>query len=184
MANSKAAMDTIDGLEYCSILTAMTRNGTDFGIRLAGTGDEWYVTKAPEVDGLYFSGYSKEDASRDIGDSSISETRGVGGCAMAASPSIVQFVGGTPGDALSYTKEMYEITQGEDPNFKVPQLDFRGVPVGIDLRKVLRKGIQPIINTGIAHKEPGVGQIGAGIVRAPMMCFKQALQGFTEKYEE
>jgi hypothetical protein len=183
MANSKATMDSILEMEYCTLLTAMTRNGTDFGIRISATGDKWYVTEAPVVDGLYFSGYSKEDAARDMGDSSISETRGVGGFAMAASPSIVQFVGGTPSEAVNYTKEMYEVSQGKDPNLTIPLLDFQGVPTGIDLRKVLRKGIAPIINTGIAHKEPGIGQIGAGIVRAPMDCFKQALQQLSEELD-
>ncbi len=183
MANSKAAMDSIIGIEHCTITSAMSRNGTEFGIRISATGDEWYTAEAPEVDGLYFSGYSKSDAALDLGDSSISETRGVGGFAMAASPSIVQFVGGIPGDALNYTREMYEITQGDDPNLTIPQLDFRGVPVGIDLRKVLRKGVAPLINTGIAHREPGVGQIGAGVVRAPMECFRKALKAFSDKYE-
>jgi len=182
MASSKVAMDSIAGSEHCTIVTAMTRNGFEFGVQISATGSEWFTAPAPEVDGLYFPGYGRKDAALDMGDSSISETRGVGGFAMAASPTIVQFVGGTPGDALSYTRVMYEITQGEDPTFTIPQLDFRGVPVGIDMRKVLRKGVAPVINTGIAHKEPGVGQIGAGVVRAPMECFTKALKAFSEKY--
>ena len=181
MAACKASLDAAAGVKYSTIVTAMTRNGTDFGIRVSSLGDEWFTAPAPAVEGLFFSGYGPEDASLDMGDSSIAETRGLGGFAMAASPSIVQFVGGTPGDALNNTREMYEITEAKDPTFTIPQLDFQGVPVGIDVRKVLRKGIAPLINTGIAHKEPGVGQIGAGIVRAPMECFKKALQRFSEE---
>lgn len=181
MAACKASLDAAAGVKYSTIVTAMTRNGTDFGIRVSSLGDEWFTASAPAVKGLLFSGYRPEDASLDMGDSSIAETRGLGGFAMAASPSIVQFVGGTPSDALNNTREMYEITEAKDPIFTIPQLDFQGVPVGIDIRKVLRKGIAPLINTGIAHKEPGVGQIGAGIVRAPMECFKKALQRFSEQ---
>jgi len=181
MACSKAAMDVAAGIKHSTVVTAMTRNGTDFGIRVSALGDDWFTAPAPVVEGLYFPGYGREDASRDLGDSSISETRGVGGFAMAASPTIVQFVGGTPGEALGYTREMYEVTTGKDPVFTIPQLDFQGVPVGIDIRKVLRKGIAPVINTGIAHREPGVGQIGAGIVRAPMECFNKALRRFSEE---
>jgi hypothetical protein len=181
MAACKATMDAAGGVKNSTIVTAMTRNGTDFGIRISSLGDEWFTAPAPAVRGLFFSGYNQEDASLDMGDSSIAETRGLGGFAMAASPSIVQFVGGTPSDALNNTREMYEITESKDPTFTIPQLDFQGVPVGIDVRKVLRKGIAPLINTGIAHKDPGVGQIGAGIVRAPMECFKKALQRFIEE---
>ena len=179
MAACKASMDAAAGVKHSTIVTAMTRNGTDFGIRVSSLGDEWFTAPAPAVKGLLFSGYRLEDASLDMGDSSIAETRGLGGFAMAASPSIVQFVGGTPGDALNNTREMYEITEAKDPTFTIPQMNFQGVPVGIDIRKVLRKGIAPLINTGIAHKDPGVGQIGAGIVRAPMECFKKALQRFS-----
>ncbi len=179
MAACKASLDAAAGVKNSTIVTALTRNGTDFGIRVSCLGDEWFTAPAPAVEGLFFSGCGPEDASLDMGDSSIAETRGLGGFAMAASPSIVQFVGGTPSDALNNTREMYEITEAKDPIFTIPQLDFQGVPVGIDIRKVLRKGIAPLINTGIAHKEPGVGQIGAGIVRAPMECFKKALQRFS-----
>lgn len=182
MAACKLTMDSGANVEKSTIVTAMTRNGTDFGIRVSSLGGEWFVTEAPEVEGLYFPGYTRADAARDMGDSCITETRGLGGFSMAAAPSIVQFVGGASIDAVNYTKEMYEITVGRDPNFTIPQLDFQGIPLGIDLRKVIRKGVAPIINTGIAHREPGVGQIGAGTVRAPMECFVDALKRFSEKY--
>lgn len=182
MGASKSAMDAASGIEWSTVVTAMTRNGTDFGLRISGFEDEWFVTEAPRVDGLYFSEYSKDDAARDMGDSSISETAGIGGFAMASSPAITQFVGGTPADARRYTRKMYEVSVGKNPNFTIPALDFEGTPTGIDMLRVLDTDIDPIINTGIAHKEPGVGQIGAGITSAPRECFIDAANAFCDKY--
>ena len=180
MASCKAMMDTIDGIECCTIVTAMARNGTDFGIRVSGLTGRWFTAPAPKVDGLYFPGFSAKDANPDLGDSTITETRGIGGFAMATAPAIVQFVGGTPTDALNFTRKMREITIARDNVFKIPNLNFEGTPVGIDVRKVVETGIQPAINTGIAHKEPGIGQIGAGVVKAPIVCFKKALEAAAE----
>ena len=184
MAACKSATDAAADIPWSTVLTAMARNGTEFGIRVSGLGDEWFTTPAKVVDGLYFSDYSKQDASPDIGDSSIAETSGVGGFAMAGSPAITQFVGGHPQEALGYTKEMYEITVTENENYALPPLDFRGTPTGIDLTQVIETGIQPIINTGIAHNEPGVGQIGAGIGRAPRECFLAAIRAYSEAYSD
>ncbi|QBD82761.1 DUF1116 domain-containing protein [Ktedonosporobacter rubrisoli] len=174
MAACKAAALAAHDIELSSVVTTMARNGTDFGIRVSGLGERWYVAPAQKITGLYFSGYDEEDANPDIGDSTISETVGIGAFAMAAAPAIVKFVGGTPSDALQYTIEMYDITIAEESQYQLPTLDFRGSPVGIDIRQVVRQRILPIINTGIAHRFPGVGQIGAGIVHPPMECFVKA----------
>ncbi len=181
MAACKATMDSAHDIDNSTIVTAMTRNGTEFGIRVSALGDEWFTAPASTVEGLYFPGYTAEDANPDIGDSSITETRGLGGFAMAASPAIVRFVGGTPADAIGYTREMREITVTTDDNFTIPALGFEGIPMGIDLLKVLDTGILPIINTGIAHRKPGVGQIGAGVVRPPLECFKDALVSLSRR---
>ncbi|HLI87115.1 MAG TPA: DUF1116 domain-containing protein [Ktedonobacteraceae bacterium] len=175
MAACKAAALAAHGIAFSSVVTTMARNGTDFGIRVSGLGERWYVAPAQRIQGLYFSGFSEEDANPDIGDSTISETVGIGAFAMAASPAIVQFVGGTPADALRYTQEMYDITIAEDSQYQLPALNFRGTPVGIDVRQVVRQHLLPIINTGIAHRQPGIGQVGAGIVHPPMECFVAAL---------
>lgn len=175
MAASKAMLDAATGVAGSSLVTAMARNGVEFGIRLTGCGDRWFTTAAPVVDGLYFAGYSVADAAPDLGDSCITEIAGLGGFAMAAAPAIVQFVGGTPDDALASTNEMTHITLGRNAAFTLPPLDFVGTPAGIDARRVVDTGITPVINTGIAHREPGIGQIGAGITRAPMACFTQAV---------
>ncbi len=182
MAACKAMADAAHGVEGSTIVTVMARNGTDFGIRVSGLGDQWFTAPAQVPDGLYFPGFSSEDANADIGDSTITETAGIGGFAMAAAPAIVTFVSGTPQDAINATLEMYEITFAEHPHFTIPFLEFRGAPTGIDIRKVVELGITPRVNTGIAHKEPGVGQIGAGLVRPPMSIFEQALVAFAEKY--
>ena len=158
----------------------MCRNGTDFGIRISGLGDKWFTAPANTPVGLFFSGFTQEDANPDIGDSTITETVGIGGFAMAAAPAIVKFVGGTPKDAINFTLEMYEITATENQNFRVPSLDFRGTPTGIELIRVLETGIVPRINTGMAHKEPGIGQVGAGLVQAPMECFLKAAEYMAE----
>ncbi|MHA1448284.1 MAG: oxamate carbamoyltransferase subunit AllG family protein [Candidatus Hodarchaeales archaeon] len=177
MPASKATLDAARNIENSSIVVAMTRNGTDFGLQLSGTGDRWFTGKAPLPDALFFPGFTKDDANPDIGDSSITETNALGGFAIAASPAIVQFVGGSSLDAINYTLEMYEITAGENSVFQIPYLNFRGTPTGIDVIKVVEKGITPFIDTGVAHKDPGIGQVGAGVLSAPMEPFIKALFG-------
>jgi hypothetical protein len=184
MAACKAMTDAAHGVEGSTIVTTMARNGTDFGIRVSGLGEkQWFTAPAEVPVGLFFSGFSQADANPDIGDSAITETAGIGGFAMATAPAIVTFVGGTPKDAMNATLEMYEITFAESKYFTMPSLDFRGTPTGIDLRKVVELGITPRINTGIAHKNAGVGQVGAGLVRPPIAIFEQALVAFAEKYQ-
>jgi hypothetical protein len=180
MAACKAMTAAAHGVPGSSMVTAMARNGVEFGIRVSGTGSQWFTTPAPVVDGLFFPGYSAADAAPDLGDSAITETAGVGGFAMAASPAIVKFVGGTPQDAIDNTMAMTHITVGRNNAFTLPALNFAGSPAGIDIRKVVDTGIQPIINTGIAHREAGVGQIGAGITRAPLACFTQAVSALAK----
>ena len=160
----------------------MARNGTEFGIKLSGLPGRWFTGPAGVVDGLYLPGYKAEDAARDIGDSVITETSGIGGFAMAAAPAIVKFVGGSPKDAVDVTLRMYEICQTENDAYQIPVLDFRGTPTGIDVRKVVETGILPAINTGIAHKNPGVGMVGAGLVKPPENAFRDALVAFAGKY--
>ncbi len=183
MAACKAMTDAAHGVEGSTIVTTMARNGTDFGIRVSGLGEkQWFTAPAEIPIGLFFSGFTQDDANPDIGDSAITETAGIGGFAMATAPAIVTFVGGTPKDAINATLEMYEITFAESKSFTMPSLDFRGTPTGIDLRKVVELGITPRINTGIAHKNAGVGQVGAGLVRPPLKIFEDALIAFAEKY--
>jgi hypothetical protein len=158
----------------------MARNGTEFGVRLAGTGDRWFTGPAGAVDGLYLPGFGPEDANRDIGDSTITETIGIGGMAMAAAPAIVRFVGGTPEDAIAATLAMYDITWAESASYQLPTLGFRGTPLGIDCREVVHTGVLPTVNTGIAHKDPGVGQVGAGLVEPPMEAFVAATRALAE----
>lgn len=182
MPASKCVVDAARNIEGSTVITAMARNGTDFGVRISGLGDRWFTGPAGIVDGLYLPGFSAADAAPDIGDSVITETAGIGGFAMAAAPAIVKFVGGSPADAVAFTEKMYEITLAESDFYKIPALDFRGTPTAIDLRLVVEKGILPVINTGIAHKEPGVGMVGAGLVKPPENCFKDALAAFAERY--
>lgn len=182
MAACKGMADAGRNIEGSTIVTAMARNGTDIGIRVSGLGDQWFTAPCPQPRGLYFPGFTAEDGSPDIGDSTITETAGIGGFAMAAAPAIVTFVSGTPQDALDTTLEMYEITFTEHKYFTIPALGFRGTPTGLDIRKVVETGIEPRVNTGIAHKDAGVGQIGAGLVRPPMALFEKALVAYAEKY--
>ncbi|HEY4594774.1 MAG TPA: DUF1116 domain-containing protein [Thermoanaerobaculia bacterium] len=183
MAACKAMADAAHGVEGSTLVSTMARNGTDFGIRVSGLGDRWFTAPSQVPEGLYFPGFSSADANPDIGDSTITETVGIGAFAMAAAPAIVTFIGGTPRDALNASLEMYEITAAEHSHFTIPALGFRGTPVGIDLRKVVELGVTPRVNTGIAHKQAGVGQVGAGLVRPPMEIFEEALVAFAERYE-
>ncbi len=175
MASCKSALDAAHGIAGSSVVTAMSRNGVEFGIRLSGTGDAWFTSPVGVPDGLYFPGYGPEDANPDLGDSAITETFGIGGFAMAAAPAIVRFVGGSAEDALEFTRLMGRITLARNPAYALPSLAFAGTPTGIDARRVVDSGIAPVINTGIAHRQAGVGQIGAGIARAPLGCFAAGL---------
>ncbi len=175
MAACKSALDSAHGIDGSTVVTAMARNGVDFGIRLSGTGDAWFTTPVGVPDGLYFPGYGPDDANPDLGDSAITETFGIGGFAMAAAPAIVRFVGGSPSDALEFTRLMGRITLARNPSYALPPLGFIGTPTGIDARRVVDSGIAPVINTGIAHRRAGVGQIGAGIARAPLAAFASAI---------
>jgi hypothetical protein len=181
MAASKCSLAPAEGLKHCSLITIQARNGTDFGIQVSALPGRWFTAPAPMVDGLYLPGYTAEDAAPDIGDSVITETNGLGGFAMAAAPAIVQFVGGTAPMALDVTRRMYEITTAEHPQYKIPALDFRGTPTGIDLLKILDRNILPVVNTGIAHKQPGVGMVGAGLVKPPLECYQKALTAFANE---
>jgi hypothetical protein len=176
MAACKAMLDGAAGVPGSSMVTAMARNGVNFGIRLAGTGDAWFEAPANLVDGLYFPGYSIADAAADLGDSAITETAGLGGFAMAAAPAIVKFVGGTAVDATRHSVRMRAIALGAHPSFTLASLDFAPAAAGIDARKVVDRGILPVINSGIAHKDAGVGQIGAGVTTAPAACFTAAVK--------
>ena len=182
MAAGKATMDPVRGIEHSSVVTAMSRNGTNFGIQVSALGDQWFEAPSCLPQGLYFPGYSEKDACLDMGDSAICETFGIGGFAMAASPAVVRFVGaGSVREAENYSRKMQEITVGENDTYLIPNMDYIGTGTGIDIRKVLETGILPVINTGMAHKEPGIGQVGAGIARPPMECFEKALYAFAEK---
>mgnify|MGYP001428729969 FL=1 len=182
MAAAKASVEPAHGIEGSSYVTIMARNGTDFGIKVSGLGDEWFTAPAAVPKVLLFPGFKPEDVNPDIGDSAIMETLGVGAFALAAAPAIVQFIGGTPQDAVNYTLEMYEITVSENNMFNIPYLNFRGTPTGIDVLKVAETGISPVLDTGVAHRQPGVGQVGAGIVRTPIEAFVKAAENYVEKY--
>jgi hypothetical protein len=181
MAACKAMLDAAANVPGSSMVTVMARNGVNFGIRLSGTGDAWFQAKANPVQGLFFPGYGVDDAAADLGDSAITETAGVGGFAMASSPAIVKFVGGTPADAINHSRRMQSITIGNNPAFTLPALNFAPTAAGIDARKVADSNILPVINTGIAHKKAGVGQIGAGITTAPMPAFAEALRALAQR---
>jgi len=182
MAMGKAIMDPVRNIEGSSIVTAMSRNGTEFGINVSGTGDRWFTAPVEMPDGLYFPGFTEADANPDMGDSTIVETIGLGGFAMAAAPAVAGFVGaGTAAEAALTTHAMAEIAYTDNPEWTMPSLDYQGVPTGIDIRYVLETGVVPTINTGIAHREPGVGQVGAGVVKAPMACFKQAVRTLADQ---
>lgn len=183
MAACKCIADGLRDIPYCTVVTAMSRNGVEFGIRVSGLGPAWFTAPAPVPEGLYFPGYAPADANPDMGDSAIVETVGLGAFAMAAAPAVAGFVGlRTAQEAVDVTRRMGEITLGPSPHFKVPALDFAGTPTGIDIRRVVELETEPVINTGIAHRRAGVGQIGAGVARAPLECFHRALTAFAERY--
>jgi len=182
MACGKAIADPAMGIEYSTVVTAMCRNGTEFGLRVSGLGEEWFTAPAPRVDGLYLPGYTADVAGLDMGDSAITETVGWGAFTIGGAPGILSLVGGTPEEALAYSREMKKITVATHPTYRMPALGFAGTAIGIDIRKVVQTGITPIIDTAIAHKDPGYPKIGAGMVRAPLECFKKALIAFGRKY--
>jgi len=182
MAACKAAADAGHDVPGSSIVTAMSRNGAEFGIRVSGLGDAWFTGPAQMVEGLYFPGFSAADAAPDLGDSAITETAGLGAFTLVGSPAILQLIGGGAAQAREYTLQMYEITLEEHPVYRLPALDFRGSPVLIDFRRVVASGLLPIIDTSITHRKAGYGMIGAGLVNPPMECFAKALEAFAARY--
>ena len=183
MASGKAIADPARDIEYSTVVTAMCRNGTDFGLHVSALGNEWFTAPAPKVDGLYLPGYTADMAGLDMGDSAITETVGWGAFTIGGAPGILSLVGGTPEEALAYSREMRKITVSTHPTYRLPALGFAGTAIGIDIRKVVQTGIVPIIDTAIAHKDPGYPKIGAGLVRPPLECFKKALIAFGRKYD-
>ncbi|MDR7481911.1 MAG: DUF1116 domain-containing protein [Armatimonadota bacterium] len=184
MVAAKTLTLGIQHLPGCTLVSAMSRNGVEFGLRVSGLGDRWFTAPAPTPEGLYFSGYGAADANPDMGDSAIVETVGLGGFAMAAAPAVAGFLGlASVGEAAGITRAMGEITAGRSARFLIPSLEFEGTPLGIDVRAVVRLGVTPVINTGIAHRAPGIGQIGAGVVRAPLQVFEQALAALAAALE-
>jgi hypothetical protein len=182
MACGKAIADPAMGVEYSTVVTAMCRNGVEFGIRVSALGEQWFTAPAPVVNGLYLPGYTAEDAGLDMGDSAITETVGWGGFVLGGAPGILTLVGGSPEEALNYSREMRNITVAAHPTYRMPALGFIGAPIGIDVRKVVQTSITPIIDTAIAHRDASYPKIGAGLVRAPLDCFKKALVAFGRAY--
>ena len=183
MAAAKASVDPARGVEASSVVTAMARNGTEFGIQVSGLEGEWFTAPSPRVNGLLLPGWKENDAGLDMGDSAIVETVGWGGFTIGGAPGILSFTGGTAAEALAFSRDMRSITVGRSPDYLMPAFDFEGTAVGIDVRKVVQTGILPVIDTAIAHKEEGHGIIGGGIVRPPRECFEKALKRFAEKYK-
>lgn len=183
MAACNAITKAAHGIRFSTIVTVMARNGTTFGIKVSGLGDDWFTGEANMIKGMYFPGYSQEDANPDIGDSAITETAGIGAFALAGSPAILALIGGSAEDAIKYTYEMRKITNSLNDTFTLPIINFQGTATGIDIRKVMQTGITPVIDTAIAHKHEGGGYIGAGLVRAPVEPFKNALHAYGRKYK-
>lgn len=184
MPACKLALDAARDIEGSTMVVAMARNGTEFGVQTSGTGDEWFTGPAQVAEGLYLGDYGPEDANPDIGDSAITETAGIGGFAMATAPAIVRLVGGSVPDALATTRRMGEITLGQNERWSIPVLDFMGAPTGIDVSKVCRTSILPQINTGMAGAVAGVGQVGAGLVTPPAEIFPKALAALAQRARE
>lgn len=182
MAACKVAADSANGVPWSTLVTAIARNGVETGIRVSGLAGRWFTAPAPLIEGMYFPGFSAADANPDVGDSAITETCGLGAFALAAAPAMAKLVGGSAAEAMAFTREMREITLREHPAYQIPHLDFRGTPVGIDVRRVVETSIAPLMDTAIAHREPGRGMIGAGLVRAPHLCFLEALEAFASDY--
>ncbi len=182
MAAAKSIADAGRAIPYSTGVTAMARNGTEFGIQVSDLGDEWFVGPAPAIHGLFLPGFSEADAGLDMGDSAITETVGWGGFVLGGAPGILSFVGGTPDEALNYSRQMRQICIGQSGEYLIPALGFEGTAVGIDVRKVVKTGIAPVIDTAMAHREPGHPIIGAGLVRPPMECFEKAVRRFAAKH--
>jgi len=182
MAASKLMADRIRGLEYSTVVSAMARNGTEFGIRVASLGDQWFTAPSPRVEGRYLPGFKAADAGLDMGDSVMTEAAGFGANLIAGAPGILRVVGGNSTQAKEWSGQMRAIAAGNSTHYSMPALDGKPAPLGIDIREVVATGFAPIIDTSIAHREPGYGIIGNGMVRAPMECFEKALQAFEAKY--
>lgn len=184
MPSAKTSLDSVNNIKYSSVVSVMSRNGVNFGMKLSGLGhDKWFQGPAEPIEGLLFAGYTKDDCCADLGDSAITETYGIGWFAMAAAPAIVSFVGGTVKDAINFSNSMHTITAGESAMYNIPTLNFKPTALGINIMAVIETGIRPVINTGITHKEPGIGQVGAGITHPPMSVFEDIIIEFAKEFK-
>jgi hypothetical protein len=185
MAAVKATMDAAHGIPYSTIVTAMSRNGVDFMLRVGGLGDNWLVAPVVPMDeAVYYTGYSVADAAGDIGDSAIIETCGLGGMAIAAAPTMAAFVGGSLTYEIAVVQELQTITTAAHKKFSLPAMDSANTPLGIDVRRVVETGTVPFITTGVLHEtSPTMGQIGTGIARTPIVVFDQALVALARQWE-
>lgn len=179
MAAGRAVMRGAENIPHSTLITCMAANGVDWGIQVSGTGAQWFTAPVPPLQGMFFDGYSAADAGPVIGDSEIAETMGLGAMSAAAAPALARYMGGTVADAVKLTERMYGITVAEHPMFKIGAIEFRGAPLGIDVRLALEAGIEPVFNSGIAHRDAGVGQIGAGFGYVPMACCRAAAAAIT-----
>ncbi len=180
MAAGKATADAAHGIEGSSIVTAMSFSCRELSIRVSGLGDEWLRGPLPDVEAKLFEGFTKDDVVWMGGESSINETVGLGGFVQAAAFPLQAYQGGSAEEMIRMNLEMYEITVGEHPEFRIPYFSYRGAPTGIDIFKVVEKGITPVIDAGVAGKDGG--QIGAGVVRPPMGCFHAAADAYRRRY--
>ncbi len=209
MASAKAMTDWASNIDYSTIVVTMARNGVEFGIRVSGLGNEWFTAPAPRAFMRSFVplgtgvqpwardfglvSISKEEdkkiprwtldsAGLDMGDSAITETVGWGATTLANQLGFLPIVGCSLEQALELTHEVRQLSVSSSTNYAIPIFKFEGSPLGIDIRKVVETGVLPIIDTGIAHKEPGYPIVGSGLARPPMECFKKALERFGKKY--
>ncbi len=180
MAAAKATADAARNIERSSVVTAMVFNCKGFAIRVSGLGDTWFNGPYPSVQAKLFEGHNEDEITWMGGESIITETIGLGGFAQAGAPALQNYQGGSYEPMIARNKELYQIVVGENPSLLIPAFGFRGTPTGIDIFKVLETKVLPTMDIGIAGRDGG--QIGAGIVRAPIACFEAAAEAYNKRY--
>ena len=180
MAGIMGVLKSAKNIPMSTIMIAMGGNGTEFGLQFCGTGNQWFTVKAPKILGQFLNPtWTEEEMCGYLGDSCVTEIYGLGGLSAISGPAFVRLTGGSFADAKKRTEDARAICLGEHKFAPVPWDDYRGFPVGVDMRKVVATTILPTSHGGSTRLVGGQG--GAGSILIPSECFKQGLRAFHAK---
>ncbi|WP_200944627.1 MULTISPECIES: DUF1116 domain-containing protein [unclassified Aureimonas] len=175
MAAAKLCLDRAQGIRGSSLVTAISRNGVDCAIRIAGAGGRWFRAPATVPDGAFFPPFDRKDAQHDLGDSAIMEAYGLGGTVAHAAPELARAMTCDWGEAREAGRDMRRLFVDRNQRITPVLAGRDGIGLGLDARRVVAEARNVRIHTGIAHRDGATGWIGVGVAEAPLACFERAV---------